>query len=254
MKRLLLVLSLFAIVGCGKQDINYKRNIPYGKHDGVSGEAPIEYEYTLEDLADQWVGGKVPTYVQVDRFIQGYMTATNVNVVDHVSARYYMYLSFDGETLKGGPYKSDPRDYGFDEVADSCGDAYGEDDATISEYVENPVIVCRQNVKFDVYVVKGDYDANHPEGSLLNNMATYSYNVRKRYKSLGKWFETLLIRGHQSLVDYNNSDIDMVVITDSFLYIPLPTNAGTYSFRFVAKSGDNILCDRLIEDVELPAK
>ncbi len=38
------------------------------------------------------------------------------------------------------------------------------------------------------------------------------------------------------------------------LRIPLPAQVGTYSFRVVAKNGNDTLCDKIIENVQLPAR
>ncbi|MDE6482166.1 MAG: hypothetical protein K2L01_00165 [Rikenellaceae bacterium] len=265
MKKLLIILSLSALVfGCDKHDNDYKKNIPDGSNTSKP-EEPEEkppFGYTLEDL--NWAmtntgvdGESNPNYRNVTRFIQGYMTVTDVNISGRVlSYGYVIDLMFEGPTIKGGPDKDSPCDDGFNEVADEYGDTYGQYDAVRAIFIDNPVIVACNNIKYYVYTVGKDYDDAHANGGLLNDIVTYNYNERdyRRAIGVGPWTETKMIEAESNLMEYDKVDKTMLSVEGNSLTLPFPANADTYTFRIVAKNGEKILCDKVIEDIELPAR
>lgn len=262
MKRVLLILSISVLfLGCDKHDVDYKKNIPDGEHvypPEEPEEPEEEREYTIEDL-NRFVVPGPGDYRNVDRFIQGYMTVTEVDVVGEMNGlgiNYVVRLLFNGPVVKGGLYKNDPCDEGFNEIADACGDIYGPYDVVEYSEIAHPVVVCRNNIKYDVYVIGGNYDKDHPDGALINDLVVLRYEKRlKRPFNLGKWTETFLWGYGGDLTYCNERDETMIAVTKhSSLQITFPEHAGTYSFRVVAKSGDDILCNKIIENVELPAR
>ncbi len=264
MKKLFILLLLSALVfGCDKHNDDYKNNIPEW-HPYVPEEKPEEEEeeYTLEDLNHLLIGGGILDFRLVDRFFQSYMTVDNVDIIKGVVCSPYfdsydIYLQLDGPTISGGPLKSDPCDPGFNELADKYDDVYGPYDAIESRYVKNKVITHINNIKYDLYVLGNDYDQDHPDGSSLNDITSYFFGKKKRIHIGSKWTETRVASvNYSSLVEYNQSDETLIMVNQprNILRIPLPAQAGIYSFRVVATSGDNILCDKTIENVELPAR
>ncbi len=217
MKTLYDLLSVI-VFGCNKHNHDYQKNIPKW-HPSIP-EEPEETEYTLEDLNKMATGNSLD-YRNVDRFIQGYMTATNIDIKGELSfdkKYYYICLSLDGPIVKGGAYKNDPCDKGFNELADSYGDTYGPYDAVEYRYISNPIIVHTNNIKYEIYVIK---------------------------------------HGPHNLDEYNKKNNTMIVVgveNSNNLRIPLPAQVGTYSFRVVAKNGNDTLCDKIIENVQLPAR
>ena len=81
MKKLLILLSLSALVfGCDKHNDDYKNNIPEW-HPYVPEEKPEEEktEYTLEEVK-KYLDIYGMKHQLVDRYIQGYTTASSLNV------------------------------------------------------------------------------------------------------------------------------------------------------------------------------
>ena len=259
MKNTFIIFLLSVIVfGCNKHNHDYQKNIPKW-HPSIP-EEPEETEYTLEDLNKMATGNSLD-YRNVDRFIQGYMTATNIDIKGELSfdkKYYYICLSLDGPIVKGGAYRNDPCDKGFNELADSYGDTYGPYDAVEYRYISNPIIVHTNNIKYEIYVINNFYDESHPDGSILNDITTYFYGQRDYKRPLiGKRTETAIKHGPHNLDEYNKKNNTMIVVgveNSNNLRIPLPAQVGTYSFRVVAKNGNDTLCDKSIENVQLPAR
>jgi len=263
MKKLLILLSLSALVfGCDKHDDDYKSNIPDSADTSKPEDSDKEEkEYTIEDLNIIGGVGAKSDYRNVDRFIQGYMTVTNVDISGYRQDDTHRYLikpSHNGPTVMGGAYKTDSCDEGFNEIADYYKDIYGPYDVVDYIFIEKPLTVNLNNIKYYVYVTDGDYDKDHPKGCLLNDIVECVYFSRDyKLPLVSKWTETQMSGHSKTLVEYNESEEVLICLINYFtpsLYVKYPTQAGIYSFRVVAKSGDEILCDKTIDNVELPAR
>ncbi len=253
MKKLLIFLSVYAFVfGCDKHNDDYKNNIPNGSHSYPPKEEPTP-TYSLDELRafyDEEADLKVCDY-----FIRGYRTVTSVNVIhreEPPKETYHISIEMNGPTIKGGIYKNDPCDDGFKELAEANGEVFGENDA-ITHYCAEKTIMSLNNVKFYLYAIH-DYDERHPAGSLLNDICGYWYGKRFRRPSIGQWHITSLSYYRNKLDEFNASEETLIETTWSVIDVEYPASAGTYSFRLIAKSGDEILCNKIIENVELPAR
>ncbi len=254
MKKALLILSFIALAAaCDKHDNDYKEKIP------PAG-------YTLDDLT-RLTGRK---YRNADHFIQGYMSVSSVKIDKEITINdYRLQLSFslEGDIVKGGNMKGDPCDEGFEQLAQKYDDVYGDFDALSEQDMDNGVIMTADKIEYYVYLAKGDYSPSLKEGALLNDHIGYDLYIRRHKEPFEemvldeivptKWKITEIKRQHTSVEGYRNifpKEFNLTETRRNIFYIPLPPQAGVHSFRFVAKKDGKIICDELIEDLELPAE
>ncbi len=256
---------------CDKHDDDYKKKIPQ------SGGTPAQPEYTLDDISRirRYVLNDNGVYYRnADRFIQGYMSVSSVKIdkkeVKKYDYTFQVFFSLDGETVKGGVMKEDPCDEGFAQLAAKYDDVYGPHDALNGRDMESEVIMTADKIEYYVYLVKGDYSPSLKEGALLNGYILYDFYTRMHKKPLLRWNSdsdqtvytnwdlTELENKDVYLNDFSNfdhkgTDLSLIYVKRHRFNIPLPPQAGVHSFRFVAKKDGKVICDEIIEDLELPA-
>ena len=108
MKKLLILLSLSALVfGCDKHNDDYKNNIPEW-HPMYRGKTRRRKNGIYIGGGQKYLDIYGMKHQLVDRYIQGYTTASSLNV-SHTLAKdgseHYFYITFNGNTICGGQYK-----------------------------------------------------------------------------------------------------------------------------------------------------
>ncbi len=260
-------MSLSALVfGCDKHDDDYKNNIPEWKEpvseEVEKPEEPDEVRYSLERLNEYYgdLHGDEDVFRRVGgQFIDCYMTVDNVSIsgVLFESDECRIKFRYGGSRILNSFCAEGPEGLErYLKLAKEYGDVYGQYDAVRTSSTLSWIEVTRNNIKYHVYDLKSNYAPDHDAGNSLDDVISYGYSEREYRRPLdfGPWTETRMVAKKELLEEYNPKELILLSRDGNELIIPYPEEAGTYSFRIVAQSGDEILCDQTIEDIKLPAR